>query len=350
MSAAALRAAIALLPVLIFLATLIQGDSYKLLRQSTVLALVVAGSIAAGLSYVANTLLFARFAGDFVAYTRLVSPWIEEISKALVLVFLIRTRQIGVPVDAGIAGFAIGTGFALVENLYYLAWRPDNPIPVQVIRGFGTAIMHGGTTAVLAMIAVTLYEPRPDGGSLPLLTGLLAAVALHTGFNFLLVSPAVATAATLLVLPAAVYLIFRHSERAMRQWLDEDLDSKAQLLESMHAGNFLDSPAGRYLRALSDRFRGEDLVDMLCLLRLHGELALRAKGVLLLRESGIAEPPLDEETRGKLTELAALERAIGRTGMAALRPLLIACGKDLWQLKLLADGSLSGGRPRGPPR
>ena len=74
---------------------------------------------------------------------------------------------------------------------------------------------------------------------------------------------------------------------------------------------------------------------MLCLLRLHGELALRAKGVLLLRESGMQDLPLDDETRDKLAELSHLERAIGRTGMLALRPLMLATGKDLWQLRLL---------------
>ncbi len=47
------------------------------------------------------------------------------------------------------------------------------------------------------------------------------------------------------------------------------------------------------------------------------------------------ELALDEETRDKLAELAQLERAIGRTGMLALRPLMIATGKDIWQLKLL---------------
>jgi len=74
---------------------------------------------------------------------------------------------------------------------------------------------------------------------------------------------------------------------------------------------------------------------MLCLLRLHGELALRAKGVLLLRESGMEDLALDDETRDKLAELAQLERAIGRTGMLALRPLMRSTGKDVWQLKLL---------------
>ena len=40
--------------------------------------------------------------------------------KALIVVVLIRTHRIGFLVDAAILGFAVGTGFALVENLYYL--------------------------------------------------------------------------------------------------------------------------------------------------------------------------------------------------------------------------------------
>jgi protease PrsW len=330
-----IRAPIALVPVLLFLGALVQGDSYKLLRLKTVLAIAAAGALAAGASYVANVWAYAHFAGDFQAYSRYISPWIEESLKAVVLVFLIRTRRVGLPVDAGIAGFAIGTGFALVENLYYLASRPDAALAVQVIRGFGTAIMHGGAATVLAMISVTLYERRPNGGLHLMLPGFLSAVALHAGFNQLLMRPVLATLATVLVLPFVIYLVFQHSERVLRDWLDTDLDCNARLLELINSGTFLDSPLGRVLESLRDRFRGEDLADMLCLLRLHGELALRAKGVLLLRESGMEELALDDETRDKLAELAQLERAIGRTGMLALRPLMMATGKDIWQLKLL---------------
>lgn len=330
-----IRAPIALVPVLLFLGALVQGDSYKLLRLKTVLSIAAAGALAAGASYLANIWALAHFAGDFQTYSRYVSPWIEESLKAAVLVFLIRTRRVGLPVDAGIAGFAIGTGFALVENLYYLASRPDTALAVQVIRGFGTAIMHGGTATVLAMISVTLYERRPNGGLHLMLPGFLAAVALHAGFNQLLMRPALATLATVLVLPFVIYLVFQHSERVLRDWLDTDLDSNVQLLALINSGTFLDSPLGRVLKSLRDRFRGEDLADMLCLLRLHAELALRAKGVLLLRESDMEELALDDETRGKLAELAQLERAIGRTGMLALRPLMMTTGKDIWQLKLL---------------
>lgn len=329
------RAPIALLPVLLFLAGLVQLDGYKLVRMRMMLALMATGAVAAGLSYVLNNLVFAHFHGSFVTYSRYVSPWIEESLKAALLVFLIRTRRVGLPVDAGIAGFAIGTGFAVIENLYYLAARPHTVLAVQVIRGFGTAIMHGGTAAILAMISNTLYERRPSGGLHLLLPGLFAAVALHTGYNYLLVRPALATLATLLVLPFVIYLVFDHSERILRTWIEVDLESDVQRLEAISSGKFLDSPSGRYLQALRERFKGEQLADMLCYLRVHGELAVRAKGLLLLRETGMPEPPLDAQTRGRLAELAQLEHSIGKTGMLALRPLMMATGKEIWQLTLL---------------
>jgi RsiW-degrading membrane proteinase PrsW (M82 family) len=330
-----INASIALAPVLLFLAGLVQLDAYKLVRVNRILMMMAAGAAAAGASYLVNNYAYAHFSGDFAAFSRYVSPWIEESFKALLLVYLIRTRRVGLPVDGGISGFAIGTGFALVENLYYLASRPDAAVPVQVIRGFGTAIMHGGTATVLAMISITLYERRPTAGLQLLLPGFLAAVALHTSFNQLLVRPALATLAMLVALPAVIYLVFRQSERSLRTWLDVDLDNNVSVLETISAGTFLDSPTGAYLNALRSRFRGEDLADMLCCLRLHAELAVRAKGVLLLRESGLDEPPLDDETRDKLAELAQLKRSIGTAGLLELRPLMMATGKDVWELTLL---------------
>lgn len=332
-----MRAPIAFLPVLLFLAGLVQLDGYKLVRLRTMLALVVAGAVAAALSFVINNAAYDHYSGTFRAYSLFVAPWIEEPLKAVLVLFLIRTRRVGLPVDAGIAGFAIGTGFGLLENLYYLASLPDTALPVQVIRGFGTAIMHGGTATVLAMISNTLYERRPSGGLHLLLPGLVTAVLLHTGYNYLLVRPALATLATLLVLPLVIMLVFEHSENILRTWIEVDLDSDVKLLESISSGNFLGSNSGRYLQALRDRFRGEELADMLCYLRVHGELAVRAKGILLMRESGMPEPPLDEETRARLAELTQLERAIGKTGVLAVRPLMMATGKEIWQLTLLRE-------------
>jgi hypothetical protein len=76
------------------------------------------------------------------------------------------------------------------------------------------------------------------------------------------------------------------------------------------------------------------VADLLCYLRLHVELALRAKGVLMMREEGIDLPP-DAPTRARLEEMRYLEDSVGPTATRALKPLLHFSRRDLWQLYML---------------
>ncbi|HUD96940.1 MAG TPA: hypothetical protein VMO24_05310, partial [Woeseiaceae bacterium] len=66
----------------------------------------------------------------------------------------------------------------------------------------------------------------------------------------------------------------------------------------------------------------------------YTELALRAKGVLLMRENGL-DVTVGERTQEKFAELAYLENSIGKTGLLAMRPFLHMTRKDLWQLYVL---------------
>lgn len=329
-------APVALLPVLVFLAALVYFDSFKLVSLRAVVVAMAVGGVAAGAGYFLNGALLDALRVEFVAYSRYVSPWLEEALKGALLVYLVRSRRIGMLVDAAIFGFAIGSGFALVENLYYLASRPDANVAVEIVRGFGTAIMHGGATAIFAIVSVSLAEKRADASYAVFLPGLVAAVTLHSAFNHLLAKPVLATLGILLVLPPLMQFVFKRSERSLRDWLDADLDSDIELLELIDSQEFSESHVGTYLQSLREKFRGEVVADMLCYMRLHVELALRAKGVILMRESGLAAP-IDEETREKLAEIQYLERSIGRTGRIAMRPVLPMTSKDLWQIYMLGQ-------------
>ena len=328
----ATRAPVGLLPVVAFLAALVYFDSYKLVSLRTVIVTIVVGAAAAGLSYFVNIAAFERLALEFVAYSRYVSPWIEETIKALVVVWLIRTQRIAFLVDAAIYGFAVGTGFAVVENLYYLAMRPDSHIAVWVVRGFGTAVMHGGATAIFGIVSIAASEKLP--GYLAFLPGLLGAVVLHSAFNHFLFLPVLSTLGILLVLPPLASYVFRRSERSVGDWLGADFDADARLLELIDSEDFGSSNLGQYLQSLRSHFRGEVVADMLCYLRLHLELEMLAKGVLLMRENGM-EPELDPEARSKFDELHYLERSIGRTGRRAMQPFLHINARDLWQIHML---------------
>ena len=99
-------------------------------------------------------------------------------------------------VDAAIYGFAIGAGFAFVENAYFLHSRSQINLFVLIIRGLGTAVMHGGTTAIFGILAKNLDE-KGRALKLPLfLPGLLIAIVIHSFFNHFLLSPVLMTTAT----------------------------------------------------------------------------------------------------------------------------------------------------------
>jgi|SoiMethySBSTD1v2_1073268.scaffolds.fasta_scaffold113190_2 RsiW-degrading membrane proteinase PrsW (M82 family) len=329
---AAVRAPVGLLPVVVFLAVLVYFDSYKLVSLRAVIGTILVGAAAACGSYFANVAALDRLDVEFVTYSRYVSPLIEETIKALVIVVLIRAKRIAFLVDAAIAGFAVGTGFAVVENLYYLSMRPDSHIAVWVVRGFGTAVMHGGATAIFAIVSITLFEKKP--GFTAFLPGLAAAALLHSAYNHFLFVPVLSTLGILIALPPLAWYVFRRSERAVGDWLGADFDADARLLELIDSDDFGSSNLGQYLQSLRSHFRGEVVADMLCYLRLHLELEMLAKGVLLMRETGM-EPTLDPDARAKFDELRYLERSIGRTGKRAMQPFLHLNARDLWQIHML---------------
>ena len=328
------KAPVGLLPVLMFLVALLYMDSYKLVSLKTVLWVIVAGGLCTIAALYLNGWILAETGMEFKSYSRYVAPLVEESLKALVIVFLFRSSRIGFLVDAAIMGFAVGAGFALLENFYYLQTHSSANMAVWVVRGFGTAIMHGGTTAIFGIMSQTLTERNLKINPVYYLPGLLAASFLHSIFNHFLVSPIIETLAVLLVLPPVLYFVFRRSASAMHNWLEIDLDADMDLIGMINSGEFSRSKIGRFLDDLRTRFDGPIVVDMLCYLRIYTELAIRAKGMLLMRENGL-EVPVGERTRANFEELHFLEKSIGKTGCLVMKPFLQMERKDLWQMKIL---------------
>ena len=324
---------VGLAPVLSFLAALLALDSYKLVRLRAVVGAVVAGMAIAAAAYAANAAFLERFPMEMSGFTRYVSPLVEELLKGLVIVALVRAHRIGFLVDAAIFGFAIGAGFALVENLHYLRMFPDAGLGTWVVRGFGTALMHGGATAIFAVMGLAMME-RARAGPAAYLPGYVLAVLLHSAFNHFFLSPKLSTFGIALVLPPLFYFVFERSEKAVGGWLGKGFDADAEMLELINSGRLTDSPVGRYLHSLKDKFHGPVVADILCYIRLHTELALRAKGILILRENGF-DAPVDEATRAKFAEMTYLEGSIGRTALLAIQPMLHMSHKDLWQMYML---------------
>lgn len=325
---------IGLLPVIAFLLVLVYLDSYQMVRMRLVLVMLAAGGVVAVVCYVLSGELMSLLGMNLTHYSRWVAPIVEETLKASVVVWLFATHRVGFLVDSVILGFAVGAGFAVVENFYYLYLIHDTTLVVWIVRGFGTAVMHGGVVAIFAAVSQTLAERSVDMRPIHCVPGLLIAISVHSIYNHFYVSPVLSTIGVLLILPPGLYLVFRISENRTHRWLQVDFDEDAKLMQMIDSGHFSQTPAGVFLASLRDKLDGTVVADMFCYLRVYTELALRAKGLLLARENGL-EVEIDAETREKFTELRFLERSIGASGRLTMRPFLQMTTKDLWQLYVL---------------
>jgi RsiW-degrading membrane proteinase PrsW (M82 family) len=325
---------VSILPVFLLLGALVLIDSYKLVAFKSVLLSVGAGLLAGLVSYLVNLELRPALGLEAADYSMYVAPVVEESLKAICLLYLLLRNRVGFVVDAAIHGFAIGTGFAFLENLYYLRMIPDATVWTWIVRGFGTAIMHGGATAILAMVSKSLYNRSSSPRPWLILPGLGVAVVLHSLYNHALLQPLLATALIILVFPALCIAVFQQSENETRSWLGTGFDADQELLRAVRAGQITETPAGKYLTTVRSRFSPEVMVDMMCLLRLRAELAISAKGLLMMREAGFDAEP-DPALKATFDELRYLEKSIGPTGMLALHPFLPTSTRDLWQLNML---------------
>jgi RsiW-degrading membrane proteinase PrsW (M82 family) len=329
-----IEAPIGLLPVLLFLFVLLHLDSYKLVSLREVLVCLGAGFVLAGVSYFTNTQAIGVLRYDFATYATFAAPVAEESLKAAFIIILFARNRIGFMIDAAIMGFAVGAGFALAENVYYLYVFPGANVGVWMVRGFGTAIMHGGATAVFGVMAQGLSERRATINPLRLVPGLVVAVVVHGLYNYFQNTPLIAAAAMVVTLPLILLVVFAKSEHKIHTWLLTDYESHERLLEEINTGQFEHGEAGRFILDLSKKFDSETVADLFTYIRLHTELVMRAEKISLGRESG-QKLEGGHDIHEAFRRLHALEKKIGPAAMLTIWPHLHFSQRELWELNEL---------------
>ena len=335
------KALIAFLPVILLVAVLYRLDSHRLLSSRFMVMTFFAGASIAVLTAFVNAFLIDRTALEFTWFTRYAAPLIEESLKAAFVVYLFRNNRIGFLIDAGIIGFTLGAGFSLAENIFYLHQVSEAHYGVWLVRGFGTSIMHGGATALFAIIAEVMTERHRKMNALLYLPGLVVAFLLHSVFNHFPISPILSTVVTLLILPTILFIVFERNEVTIHRFLELDYDAHRRLLNQIRHGEFSGCEAGRFLQDMKNRLAApvvEEMVEYFCL---HTELTLNAERILLARERNVVLE-IGEEIHEKLKRMHDLESHIGRAGLVTLRQHLDFKAKDMWEIHLLEQ---RGGSP-----
>ena len=333
---------VALIPVLLMAALFAWLDVFKLMSVREMLALLLLGALAALVAWPVSGRLLDTLPMGYSFYSRIVAPWIEEALKGLALALLILTNRIGYKLDAVISGFAIGAGFSVIENILYLARFPELTTAVWLVRGLGTAVMHGATTAILAATAHEFGERslRRQGGQmfnpLWLLPGYVVASLVHLVFNQFPSHPMEVMIVTLIIAPVLLIGLMRLGEGETHQWLTEDSEAHRRWLEEWRAGDFPADASGQRIKAIAARVKPEQaaLIREYCIAK--AELVLAAEEELLDRDRKLEEGEA-ERLRAAFAKLEQVRQAIGRVGYAALSRQLPFSANDEWELSELRE-------------
>ena len=332
---------VALIPVLVLVGLFVWLDVFKLMRLREIAAMLGLGALAAVACYPISGVMLDALPLGFSFYSRIVAPWIEEAVKALPLVALFALNRIGYKLDAVISGFAIGAGFSVVENMIYLTRFPELGATVWMVRGLGTAVMHGCTLALLAAIAHEFAERenREAAGDFNFnpawfLPGYIAAVALHTVFNQFPDRPLLAMMGAIVVTPILLMAIFQFGTAEAQQWLAAESTKHRAELEALQAGGWPDGTPGQRIAALAKRLGPQATERIRRYWEMKAWLVLQAEQAMLTEASG--DVVLDrDKVASAFAEVAAIEAALGRSTMSALKALLPFSRNDEWEVREL---------------
>ena len=332
---------LALVPVLLLLGVFVWLDAFKLMNLHEILVLLLLGGLGALASWPVAGRFLDTLPIGFNNYSRFVAPWIEEAIKAVIMIGLFRLNRIGYKLDAVISGFAIGAGFSVIENIIYLIRFPDYTAGTWLVRGLGTAVMHGTTLAILAATAHEFAEreTREAAGDFDFhlwwfLPGYLAAVAIHMTFNQFPDRPMISLMGAAILAPITLIVIFNFGTAEAERWLTAEYAAHQVQLEILRSGKWPESPAGQKIAALAGRLDPESASRIRRYWELQAYLVVEAEETML--EEAAGDVILDKDkVRAAFAELEGLRRALGRSTHTALTALLPFSRNDYWEVSEL---------------
>ncbi len=158
-------------------------DLYGTGQISTVLVSFSWGVIGAfGIANLIYRLAFDNV--EFETLTTWVAPTLEELLKAVVLIYLVYQPRFRYIVDGTIYGIAVGIGFAMSETaLIYLPDAGDAALSTAISRVLSTSLMHATASAMVGIMFGRYRRATSQNKRIFPVLGVLLAIIVHTIYN-----------------------------------------------------------------------------------------------------------------------------------------------------------------------
>lgn len=323
----------ALLPVVIYIFVVYQIDNFSLISVKRLLLLILCGMLTA----LACFALF-QLTGTIIpqSLSDSVNPIIEEMVKGIPLLWLAARKKIVFFIDSVICGAAVGGGFSILENIFYLLLGDQMGIGTVLFRGLEVALVHMGCSALVAaglMLIVRMIEYSRSRSvvkksdiamSVFLLSEAPVLHLFHNTFHFV---PLVQFVFVIGTLGGLLVWTYFYDVEMIHSWIDTGLDKQLNLLASIKTGRLDDTPTGKFLESVKDAFPPKDFFDIICYVQLHVELSVASRSRVMLRETGLEDnlplsDAMKEQIISQYIEYKTLEKRLGNAARMTIAPIV----------------------------
>ena len=315
-------------PLALFILLLIVMDSFSLTRWTTLLFSILAGMVMFLVSW-----LICRIPA--IGGSRLLVSMVEELCKGAILYLLIAQHKVGLLGDATIYGSAIGAGFGLLSNIFFLTASGLTDVWHTIFLGCEAAVMHIGCTSLLAMALIMVQQGKFGSSRRAKVLGTIVAfvvtILVHYIHALEPINPIILTILLIIYFIISKRSLFKKNRKFVHDWLDAGINNEISLLSAVKRGEFASTRAGEYLLSLKERFEPETFFDMFCYVQNYLELSIAARSNLILKEAGM-EPMHDPANAARLEEMRSLRKRIGPTAEISLRPIVDRNQVNTWAL------------------
>jgi hypothetical protein len=239
-------------------------------------------------------------------------------------------------IDSVICGAAVGGGFSILENIFYLLLGDQMGIGTVLFRGLEVALVHMGCSALVAaglMLIVRMIEYSRSRSvvkksdiamSVFLLSEAPVLHLFHNTFHFV---PLVQFVFVIGTLGGLLVWTYFYDVEMIHSWIDTGLDKQLNLLASIKTGRLDDTPTGKFLESVKDAFPPKDYFDIICYVQLHVELSVASRSRVMLRETGLEDNlPLSDEMKEQIIsqykEYKILEKRLGNAARMTIAPIV----------------------------
>jgi RsiW-degrading membrane proteinase PrsW (M82 family) len=327
MSIASLVIAIAVataVPIIV-LFILYTRDLYESGKGKIISLCFIWGGLMVGVAFILNTDLYERI-GDFDTMVRFVAPIVEEILKAAILVYLVRRENFTYFVDGAIYGFAVGIGFAVFENYFYLSQNEAEALSIAIGRVISTNLMHATASAVVGSALGFSRFNRFRSRTIFLIAGLVTAIAFHMGFNNITQSDV--GSGWLLAYAAGIgfggtgfiILVIRRGLREQRVWIQDSFEKIDKRVVTRNEASVVDHLADvhQLLEPLEEIYGAETAEKIEKFLVLQAQMGIKLKTIEKLNDEKM-RTAVEREVEKMQLEMESLRKQIGSHKMVSVR-------------------------------